>query len=258
MYDSERKELGEFLKTRRARITPVDAGIIPIGRRRTKGLKREEVAQIAGISLTWYTWIEQGRDINFSVEVLGSIARALQLSSHEKRYIFELCGFQFQSTSDSNTVMGSLIQLVDHQNPYPAYLLGRYWQVLYMNSSAAKLFDGFDSLPPERQNIIWYTFVVAAAKSLVHHWEQRARRLIAEFRADCRPYLDDPWLTNFVAELRQTSHYFDNWWDQHDVQFREDVEKRFNHPTMGLLTFTQHTFKVETVSNLKLIVHIPA
>ena len=257
MKKSERQEPGNFLKSRRARVSPEDVGIIAYGRRRTSGLKREEVAQLAGVSLTWYTWIEQGRDINFSVDVLNSVLRALQLSPHERRYAFELCGFQFDSDSSNQDIAPSLRQLVDHQNPYPAYILGRYWHVLHINQSASELFCGFDELPAQRRNIIWYTFACDEARTLVHEWEIRARRIIAEFRADCRAYLTDRWLIELIDDLRKVSSEFDMWWEQHDVQFREEKQKIFHHPTRGILTFNQHTLKVSANSDVKLIVHVP-
>ena len=189
--------------------------------------------------------------------MLAGITRALQLLPHEQRYAFELCGFPVDVQSDKQEIAPSLQKLVEHQEPFPAYILGRYWQVIYINQSAINLFHGIEDLPPERKNIIWYTFACEDARKVVHQWDIRARRLLAEFRADCRTFLDDEFLVNLINELRTVSTEFDTWWEQHDVHFREENRKIFHHPEQGILTFNQHTFKVSDSPDLKMIIHVP-
>jgi len=258
MKKSSREELGNFLKSRRARLLPEDVGLTRYGRRRNKGLKREEVAQLAGVSLSWYTWIEQGREINFSVEVLSSILQVLQLSTSEKRYVFTLCGLQYTPTESDLCLSPFTRQLIDHQGDYPAYIVNHYWDILHLNNAAAQLFVGFDSLPPDRQNMLWYMFTYPNCRTLVVDWELHAQRTVAEFRADSLTFLNDPYLVTFVKELCQHSAEFTHWWDNYDVHFSEGALKTFDHPTLGIKTFHQQVLKVAKPDDMRLIVYIPA
>lgn len=255
-----RKLLGEFLKNRRERITPTIVGLPAGRRRRTPGLRREELAQLAGVSVAWYTWIEQGREINFSVDVLESLARVLQLSPHERAYLFSLAGKPLDENQPTaqETIPPRLQHILDHQGAYPAYIMGRFWNMLAWNEAAVHLLGDFAAMPAQERNVIWYMFMRPATRQLITHWEDRAQRLIAEFRADCSAYLTDPWLMSYLDHIRAGSAEFDHWWQRQDVQVRDGGRREFNHPQVGELVLEQTTFRLSNAPDIKLVLHIPA
>lgn len=260
MNQHERKILGNFLATRRARLKPEDVGLPASQRRRTPGLRREEVAMLAGVSTTWYTWIEQGRDVGFSSTVLSSIAQALRLESHEQEYLFRLA--QKPETSPPVGVLPEtldpvLLNIVEHQGSYPAYIMGPYWHLWAWNQAACRLFGDFGTIPARYRNMIWYTLVIPETRTLVVDWAERAQRLVAEFRADCGPCLTDPWLAGFVDELRQASPEFRMWWGQHNVHRRDGGDRRFDHPQLGQFVTQQTTFRLDSHPQVKLVIHVP-
>jgi transcriptional regulator with XRE-family HTH domain len=259
MDKQERKLLGEFLKTRRERLSPEQFGLPAGQRRRTPGLRREEVAQLAGVSVTWYTWIEQGRDIGFSAEVLESLARVFQLLPHEREHLFALAGKQpgRAQIADNGGTTPSLQQILNHQRHYPAYLMDRYWNIPAWNQVARALFGDFGTMPKPERNMVWYTLVRPETRRLVINWEQRAQRLIAEFRADCSKYLTDPWLKDFLNRLNEHCPEFNQWWSQYDILTREGGRRDFDHPTVGRLALEQTTLRLGHRPDVKMVIHVP-
>lgn len=258
MDQHERELLGEFLRTRRAKLTPVQAGLPAGKRRRTPGLRREELAQLAGVSVTWYTWIEQGRDIHFSVEVLESLARVLRLPPPEKDYLFALAGMRPPHEPPPEAFpLSTLAHIVEHQGHYPAYVMGRYWGLLAWNKSASSLFGDFAALPDAERNMLWYVFARAETRALVVDWAERARRLLAEFRADCSAYMNDPALHDFLNRLSASSPEFADWWAAQDVHARDGGRREFAHPVVGRLCLEQTTFRLSSQPDIKLVIHLP-
>lgn len=258
MTEQQRQLLGTFLRTRRERLSPAQAGIPAGARRRTSGLRREEVAQLAGISVTWYTWIEQGRDVQCSAQVLDSLARVLHLQSHEKAYLFSLVGLQSQTPPHPTaTISPTLQQLLAHQGHYPAYIMGRYWQLLAWNQAAVSLFGDFGAMPLTEQNMIAYVFLRPETREFLLNWDERAERLVAEFRIDCRNYLDDPYLLDMVTRVGALSEAFKRHWDNHNVQLRDGGRRDFIHPDVGHLVFDQTTLKLSHDDDIKVIIHTP-
>jgi transcriptional regulator with XRE-family HTH domain len=259
MNPHERELLGEFLRTRRARLSPAQAGLPAGRRRRTPGLRREEIAQLAGVSVTWYTWIEQGRDIHFSAEVLESLARVLHLPAPEKTYLFALAGMRPQDNLEPPDApsLPTLAHIVDHQGHYPAYIMGRYWHLLAWNSAAAHLFGDFADMPETERNMLWYTFARPETRARIVDWAERARRLIAEFRADCSAYLNDPALDDFLDRLASASPEFADWWAAQDVLARDGGRREFEHPIVGRLCLEQTTFRLSNHADIKLVIHVP-
>lgn len=259
MNHSERKLLGQFLRSRRERLSPEAVGLPGGRRRRTPGLRREEVAQLAGVSVTWYTWIEQGRDIRCSGQVLESLARVLQLPPHEKGYLFTLAGQQPEPSPPQTVeaVDPTLQHILDHQGCYPAYVMDHYWFILAWNRAALRLFGDFEAMLPEERNMVWYTLVRPETRRLVVDWAERARRLIAEFRADCSPYAADPELTGLLERLKAKSPDFARWWSQHDLEQRDGGRRDFNHPKVGRLALTQTTLRLSHQPQIKLVLHVP-
>ncbi|ARP92019.1 transcriptional regulator [Bordetella genomosp. 9] len=252
-----RRALGDFVRNARARITPQMAGL-PAGlRRRTPGLRREEVAQLCGISVTWYTWIEQGREVSVSPAVWGRIAGVLQLDRAERAYLFELaeCADPVHPRDEPAGVSGVLSACVDAIDA-PAYVLDRTWNVMAYNGAMRELFDDWPAVDAA-PNLLRYIFLNPAARSLVVDWEQRARRVVAEFRADAGPHLDEPDVLRLVDALLRESPSFAHWWTRHAVVEREGGLREFQHPRRGLLRLQQVTFRLATHPDLKLIMLLP-
>jgi transcriptional regulator with XRE-family HTH domain len=256
----DRKELGEFLRSRRARLAPHDVGLPPGQRRRAAGLRREEVAQLCGLSVTWYTWIEQGRDISISAAALDRISAALRLGGEERAYLHSLADNPrtLQENAEPENLPDGLQQLLDHQRELPAYVLGRFWDILGWNRAAAGLFGNFAAWPRNERNLLRYTFCNPAARRLIVDWDVRARRLVAEFRADCGPYLKDPFLMRFVARLEADSPEFMRLWRMRDVVARAGGTRRFRHPVRGPIEVAQMTFRPANRPDIKLVIHLPA
>jgi transcriptional regulator with XRE-family HTH domain len=247
-----RRELGAFVRTQREKLTPTAAGLIGAStRRRTPGLRREEAAQLCGLSATWYTWIEQGRDVAVSPAALARLAVALQLGRAERAYLFELAGRRDRDRScDQAAEVPLAVLACIGAITCPAYVLDRTWTARGWNTEAGRLFVGW--LDCGDRNLLRYIFLAPAARALIRGWEERARRVAAEFRAACGPRLDDPLLAALVAELRHGSVEFARLWDGHGVLAREGGERTFNHPKDGLLAYEQVTFDVAGRPDLKM------
>jgi transcriptional regulator with XRE-family HTH domain len=259
--DTRRQELAEFLQAMRQRGSPEEFGFPSGSRRRTQGLRREEVAQLAGISATWYTWIEQAREINVSSEALDRLATALKLSKTERSYLFDMAdrrdpqAHQSEVDTAPETLVGILSQI-----QVPAYIMGRTWDILAWNQAATNLFSGLlDIQWPEGQhpNLLRFVFANPAARQFVVNWEMRSRRLVAEFRADCRSRLEEPEVKQLVDELSTSSAEFDRFWKQHDVLERQGGKREFQHPDLGLIQFQQVTLRLVEQEQLKLVLLQP-
>jgi transcriptional regulator with XRE-family HTH domain len=252
-----RHALGDFVRNARARITPQMAGL-PAGlRRRTPGLRREEVAQLCGISVTWYTWIEQGREVSVSPAVWARIASVLQLARAERAYLFELaeCADPHHPRDEPAGMSGLLTACVDAIDA-PAYVLDRAWNVMAHNAAMRELFDDWPVVDPQ-PNLLRYIFLNPAARQLVVDWEQRARRAVAEFRHDAGPHLDESDVRDLLDALVRESSAFEHWWTRHAVVEREGGLREFQHPRQGLVRLQQVTFRLATHTDLKLIMLLP-
>ena len=248
-----RRALGDFLRSVRARVSPESAGLPSGTRRRTPGLRREEVAQLCGISVTWYTWIEQGRDVSVSASVWGRLATILHLSRAERHYLFELaeCADPEHGREHDEALPPGLAACV-HSITAPAYILDRCWNVLARNEPMLRLFDGWPDRS-EQPNLLRYIFQDQAAKQLVVDWESRARRVVAEFRADAAPYAEEPDLRLLIDDLSQSSPVFVHWWTRQTVVEREGGRREFRHPDMGIVHYQQITFRLAIRPDCKLV-----
>jgi transcriptional regulator with XRE-family HTH domain len=255
---ARRRELGDFIRAQRERLTPESVGLVGPTRRRTPGLRREEIAQFAGLSTTWYTWIEQGRDVSMSPTALARLAAALRLGRAERAYLFELAGKRDPEPGDSETddLPPAVIACVAAIGA-PAYLLDRDWNARAWNAAAARLFVGWLDGDNDR-NLLKFIFLAADARSLICDWEGRARRVVAEFRAHCGAHLNDRTLQGLIDELRRHSREFAEMWDRHGVLGREGGERTFNHPTDGFLRYAQATFDLATNADVKLTILVPS
>jgi transcriptional regulator with XRE-family HTH domain len=252
-----RRALADFIRVHRLRLTPESAGLAAGGRRRTPGLRREEVAQLSGISATWYTWIEQAREVSVSPTALARLCTTLHLSPAERAYVFELAGKRDPALPPSAGTMDAPSALVAAVAAVtaPAYVLDRMWRARAWNPAAAELFVGWldgDGWQNDR-NLLRYMFLDPVARTLVVNWEERARRLLAEFRLEQGRHLDDTEMNALIADLTQRNDFFRTAWDEQIVVGREGGIRTFTHPARGLLCFEQVTFNLSSRPEFKLV-----
>ncbi|WP_020202140.1 helix-turn-helix domain-containing protein [Cupriavidus sp. WS] len=249
--------LGRFLRAHRERLAPAEVGLAPGRRRRTPGLRREELAQLAGLSATWVTWLEQGRPVALSARALAGLAGALRLSRAERAYLFELAGrrdpMQAQDGHVPATVMASVEAIAG-----PAYLLDRQWNALAWNAAAADLFVGWLDGASSERNLLRSMFLSPGLQALVEDWPHRAARLVAEFRAHSIRHAEDPPTRALVEGLLAESPAFRADWLSQDVEERQGGRRGFRHPRRGLLHFEQLTLVPAAAPGLTLVMLMPA
>lgn len=258
--EQRRRDLADFLRTRRMRLAPEQAGVVQSGRRRTPGLRREEVARLANIGVSWYTLLEQGRDIHPSSDVLQSIADALQFTLDERRHLFALADqpHDVATPPAEEHVSPALRRVLDALDPIPAYVRGRRWNYLAWNTTAEQVFLLSKPVPPHDFNAVWRMF--ADPTSVQVHtpkWEQVAQKVLAEFRAECARDADEEWFKRLIADLRRVSPEFRAWWPRHDVRGISDARKDIAHPLLGHLLFEHTTLQVPAMPDLKIMIFTP-
>jgi transcriptional regulator with XRE-family HTH domain len=258
--DATRAELAEFLRARREALSPEQVSL-PRGRsRRTPGLRREEVALLAGVSVTWYTWLEQGRRINASDDVLRAIGRALRLDVAGQDHLVLLAhpvsanGAEPFSPDDVPT---ALRRLIDGFEPAPAYVLGSHWEFAAWNAAEARLYPPLDQLEGHERNLMWVLFTHEAVRRLIVDWDVHARQALAEFRAATINVRRDPQMVELVERLQCESEEFRAWWPEHDVARFETRLRRFDHPAAGLLTFEYQQLTPSEWPALRVVVQLP-
>jgi len=231
-----RQELGAFLRSRRERVKPEDVGLRHSRRRRTPGLRREEVAQLAGVGVTWYTWLEQGRDIHPSAQVLDAIARTLQFDAYEHSHLFTLAGLETTTIANQCLDLCPTAQrLLDQLEPFPASVVNDRLDLLAYNRMYASFFADLDLIQVEDRNLLWLYFTNPGWRKVAVDWDEAGGRLVAEYRAAMARHLDEPAWKTLVARLHRASPEFTAVWERHDVLAVESRTKRALHPTAGLL-----------------------
>jgi transcriptional regulator with XRE-family HTH domain len=231
---AEQHELGEFLRSRRARLRPADVGLPDRGHRRVPGLRREELAMLAGVSTDYYVRLEQGRKITASADVLDAIARALQLDEAERSHLYDLAKPRPPRRSPSRPQrVRPGVQLMIDRLDTPAFVLGRRMDVLATNRLCRALLTDFDAMPPAERNHARWVFLDPRARELYVDWETVARENVAILRMDAGRYPDDERLAALVGDLSLKSPEFARWWADHDVLVRGHGTKRYRHPTVG-------------------------
>ena len=255
---SRRRAFGAFLRSRRERLTPAAVGLPEGTRRRTPGLRREEVALLAGVGATWYTWLEQGRDVRASAEVLGALARALKLDEAERQHLFALNGHVLPHRSiGPEVVPESLHRMLASLTAQPALVLGRRWDVLLWNRAAEVLFGNYDGLEGDARNIMHNIFANERHRRLLVDWEEMARAAIAIFRADSVRYTGDPDFERLIALLKKASPEFRRWWPKQEVRAPLSGNKRIQHPKAGRMVFEHTNFAAIGQGDLRLVVYTP-
>ena len=235
-------------------------------RRRTPGLRREELAALAGVGVSWYTWLEQGRDIHPSPEVLDALARALRLDAAERTTLFALARAELPlpngTSAASEDIAGEglalLVSMVEALHPNPAYLLGPMTRILAWNPAASALFGSPDHLPPERRSLLWLLLVDPGQARENPGREATARNMVGRFRAEYARHAGEPDYEQFIAELGERSPRFAEWWGEHEVNDTQRGTKTIEHPTLGRLRL-HHAQTVPTgAPDLRLTVYAPA
>lgn len=253
--------LGDFLRARRDCLRPEDFNLPSGVRRRAPGLRREEAAQLCGISPTWYTWIEQSRTTAVSVETLHSIAGGLRLSRAERVYLFELASRADPAPPQTEYADPQRLSALVRAVRTPAYMLDRHWDAIAWNKPAAELFVDWlgaraRSAPADR-NLLRYVFLDTRAPKFILDWEERARRLVAEYRADTASWRDDPVRQAMVHELCSASAAFGAAWNSQQVLARDGGSRSFRHIRRGPCHYEQYTLRVAQRTDLKLTVLVP-
>ncbi|WP_217241327.1 helix-turn-helix transcriptional regulator [Streptomyces sp. AC555_RSS877] len=244
----QRAELSEFLRTRRARLKPEDVGLPDFGRhRRVPGLRREELAQLAGVSVAYYTRLEQGNGRNVSAEVLDAIARALRLTDAERAHLTHLAKpkqHKKKQSARTQQVRGALRQLLDTMDGIPGYIVGRRSDILVWNRMAAAVFGDWAQLQQQERNWARMVFLKPDYRELFVEWEQKATDIVSYLRMDAGCHPDDPLLSALVGELSVKSEEFRRLWATHDVKEKSHGVKRMHHPLVGRLELSFETFKL--------------
>lgn len=250
-----REELKDFLRTRRARITPETAGIPVSGRRRTPGLRREEVAVLAGVGVSWYTWLEQGRDITVSAEVLDAVARALRLTEAERAHLYVLAGMNPPVVDGPARaeVTPEIRSLIDGWGQRPAVLRDRYWNVLAYNDIARSVF-GYDNSP---QNCLINFFTNPRYRAMDEVWSAAAPAVVAAYRADSGRAPDDGEFGRVTADLAAECAEFAELWSRHEVGVPVSDVNALRHPEVGELTFVATTLTLADHPAWHLVLYAP-
>jgi transcriptional regulator with XRE-family HTH domain len=255
----KRHELAAFLRSRRERITPEDAGLPSGHRRRTAGLRREEVAQLSGVGVTWYTWLEQGRPIRASVQVLEAVARTLQLDATERQHLFRLAEMPDTAHPDeSGPVLRPQIQVVlDGLSPMPASVLTERFDILAWNSAYEVLFPRTPEVPPEERNTLLYCFARSECCSAIENGADQRAALVAQLRAAYGHHVGDPAWTGFIRRLEAVSPEFAAMWATQDVAHPHYYAKVFRHPLYPRLEMTSSSFAVQTAPGTRMVIYTP-
>ncbi|HEY8521847.1 MAG TPA: helix-turn-helix transcriptional regulator [Gammaproteobacteria bacterium] len=259
-----RQEIATFLRIRRARVQPEQVGLARGARRRTPGLRREEVAALAGVSTEWYTWLEQARDVHPSAEALQRIAAALRLEPAECRHLLALGGYAHETASTSraaeNALSPQLLRLLRQLDPCPAWVHGERWDMVAWNEGAKVIYGDLDRMRGIERNVLYHLFLNPNSRRALVDWGLHARNCVAKHRLAHARYVDDPWFNELTRLLRERSPEFAAWWDEHNVQLPEDGVKAFDHPHVGRLTFdyTVLALSGERAAGLQMIVYVPA
>jgi transcriptional regulator with XRE-family HTH domain len=236
----QRRALGAFLASRRARFDPKELGL-QTGNRRTPGLRREEVAVLAGVSVSWYTWLEQGRDIRASAETLRRIAKVLRLDRVEAAYLLALSTPGVPSAETNERPSDGLVMLVQALDPIPAYVRNDRFDILAWNAAVADVFVDYDTLQPLQRNTLWLLFLYPPYRDLIVNWEALARRYVAAFRAARARAADKAHFDELVLLLNEGSREFREWWAGVDVDVFDEGIKRLRHHSLGLVEYTYVT-----------------
>ena len=252
-----RRELASFLRSRRERIAPEDAGLIAGRRRRTPGLRREEVAQLASVGVTWYTWLEQGRPIHASPDVLEAIGRALRLDLPERDHLFRLAGVAPAEPDPAAPCLEAEVQVVlDQLHPLPASVLNARYDVLAWNQAYAALFPSLVDAEPADRNLLWQIFATDAECPVLDR-EKELARMVATLRGAYSRHVGEPRWTDFIRDVSAASLEFAAYWATHDVAEPANRMKRFRGIAGDVIELFVTGFAVTGTPEARMVVYTP-
>jgi transcriptional regulator with XRE-family HTH domain len=245
------RALGQFLRSRRERLGPGDVGLPAGSRRRTAGLRREEVALLANLSVTYYTFLEQGRSVRPSPQVLDALAATLRMSAAERDYLRVLAygpdgdrPAAVAVTAPPEQIDRGVADLVQRLDPFPTFVKGRRWDVLVSNPAARELFTDWEALPAGHRNLVRWMFTTDRARQVYLDWEAEARAMLGRFRLAAARHPHDPDFTSLIAELRRDSDHVRDWWPRHDVTAVGSGSKKLLHPRLGPVEYSHVVLQI--------------
>jgi len=229
------------------------------GRRRVPGLRREELANLAGVSYSWYTRLEQGREVHATAEVIDSIGAALRLGEDEHRHLRRLAGLPARPVDGRDEDLDVHIhELLNCQLPAPAYVIGTQFDYLAWNRALTAVYYDIGTLPPARRNVLWVTFMVPEVRTSLVAWEDHARSVIAQFRAEAAAHPADQQFSAMANELMSSSPEFREWWETHDVARAGIADQAFHHSEFGMISTRLIQLRLIDRPSLKVVIHLPA
>jgi transcriptional regulator with XRE-family HTH domain len=260
--EPRRAELGRFLKARRAAIQPADVGLSGgPGRRRTPGLRREEVAQLSGVGIAWYTWLEQGRVVATSAQVIDALAKALLLDDDAHRHLRALADLPLPPTridaQDHDPVPDALQRILHNLLPNPAYIIDRRFDYLAWNRAYCGVWRELADIPQGQRNLVWLMLTDPSLRRLLVGWERRAHALLDQLRTVAGRYPDDTRIASLVADLQATSPQFRDWWPQYTVGRFTEPEHVIDHPQAGQISFDLAQLRIAGHPSLILVLQTP-
>ena len=256
--EQRRAELGEFLKARRARLSPGDFGMPRGSRRRTPGLRREEVALLAGVGVTWYTWLEQGRQINASTQVLDAVARTLRLDRVEREHLYRLAeATPLRTECTRQAVPDAIREIIRSLDPLPASLVNSRFDILLSNNASEELFWEWHSMPCVHKNTLWCCITEPVARGKFPEYDGHVRYLVARLRSAYSRHIGDPDWEEDIRRLASLSREFAELWARHDVADSEPRTLTYLHPHAGALNLTVSELDVPAMPEARIVVYTP-
>jgi transcriptional regulator with XRE-family HTH domain len=255
---NRREELGAFLTACRARIGPAEVGLAPGPRRRLSGLRREEVALLAGVGVTWYTWLEQGRPINASAQVLDAVARTLRLDHPEREHLYRLAELTpSRLPSSSEVVPDAVREVLRALDPVPATVVNGRFDVLASNAAQEELFWEWHSMPCLHKNLLWCCVTEPNARAFLLNYDEEVPHMVARMRAEYGRHVGDPCWEEDIRRLSALSPEFVGLWERHEVAEPRARLRRLHHPRAGRMTFRLTELAVSEVPGLRIQVSTP-
>jgi transcriptional regulator with XRE-family HTH domain len=255
---SRRAELGDFLKTRRAGLRPEDVGLPPGPRRRTPGLRREEVALLAGVGVSWYTWLEQGRPINASAQVLDAVARTLQLDGAERWHLYRLAeAMPLRSWAATTVVPDAIRDVLRSLDPLPAVLVNSRFDIIETNDAHEELFWDWHSLPCVHKNLLWCAVTEPRAREMLVNYDEELPHMVARLRAAYAQHIGNPEWEEDIRRLSGLSPEFAGLWARHEVAGPAPRTLRFCLPEVGPMAFTRTELDVSALADLRIAAYSP-
>jgi len=260
LNSAARGELAAFLRSRRRQLAPETVGLQVTGQRRTPGLRREEVSLLSGVSLTWYTWLEQGRDISPSRQVMSALARTLRLSAAEHAYVLQLTRYEHEVPLASAPVPfpAHVQRLLDALGDSPAFATTPHWSIVGWNRAYSAFYPHVGTTPEAELNLLWLVFTDPYVRELLVDWPTDSRRFLTQFRAEAGPRIHQPAFAGLVERLSQVSEHFRLGWASHDVEQFASSQRRFEHPRVGTLLLEHHRLDVSNSPDLQVVVYTAA